>query len=544
MARSLMSRRTAAALGFDAVWRTVEPLTAFGREAKARAQPALPGDEDRLRLDLENVARAQAFLGADPPAGRALGTLLAEVKDVRGSVQRSLNGATLDAVELYELKRFCALCHQLERWAEEREWPAPPGLAPVAMEELTRALDPAGHQEPSFYIGDEFSPRLARIRAEKRECERALRAERTRCREEVRLRLGRDPGPGGELAIALGDPALEAMTGSGLLLLVRQTPSHLVFTVCPSPEQVGLESKLARLKEREFRAEARVRRRLSRVVARAADLLRENMDRLARLDLLLARARLGVRLRAGRPHICAGPQLVLRDGRHPGVEEALRREGRSFTPVSIDLRPGAAVVTGPNMGGKTVSLKTIGLLLAMAQYGLPVPCAGLEFSLCDFIFYSGPETGTAPGLSAFAAEVRGLGEVLEHRHQRGLVLLDEFARGTNPGEGFALAAAVLAELAVPTLLVVFATHFDGLAELTGSRHWQVRGLAGVTREVADGGIAWLHQHMDYRLEPVEPGGGTPRDALFVAGLLGMDQRVLARAQALLEGGSRSWPRYG
>lgn len=533
---SLMSRATSTALGFEAVWRLLDPLTPFGREAKARVVPAFPGHEEELEAEWARVSTALAALTGHAPQARALAALLSEIKDVRGTVYRSQSGATLDAVELYEIKRLCAVFQELFRRGQELGWPAPPGWVPEYPAALARALDPSNRGDSAFYIDDGFSPALRRIRGLKHRCEQELAAERGRLEAQAALALGLTSGWPGELAVPRSDGRLDELLGSELLQLSRELRSHVFFQVRASALQQKLEEELARLKAREFRAEEAVRRRLSRQVAGHAALLLDNLERLAKLDLLLAKARLGGRLQAKRPRLLAGTGLQLTDGRHPGVEESLRREGRRFTPVSIELTGGAGVITGPNMGGKTVTLKTVGLLAAMAQHGLLVPAADFAFSLRDFIFYSGPEGGIAPGLSAFATEVKALQGVLERKDQRGLVLLDEFARGTNPAEGFALAAAILAELSHPQLITLVATHFDGLADLSGANHWQVRGLQGVPREAgADAGLSWLSQHMDYRLERVAAGRRTPRDALFVAYLLGLDRRVLEKARRILDG---------
>lgn len=531
-----MSRATSTALGFEAVWRLLDPLTPFGREAKARVAPALPGEERELEAELARVASALVALTGYAPQARALAALLSEVKDVRGTVYRSQAGATLDAVELYEVKRMCAIFHELWRRGQEPGWPSLASWVPEYPAALARDLDPSERGDSAFYIDDGFSPALRRIRGLKHRCEQELATERGRLEAAAASALGLTSGWPGELAVPRSDARLEELLGSELLQLTRELRSHVFFQLRASPRQQELEENLSRLKAREFRAEEAVRRRLSRQVAKSAPLLLENLERLAKLDLLLAKARLGGRLQARPPRLLAGTGLQLADGRHPGVEESLRREGRRFTPVSIELTEGAAVITGPNMGGKTVTLKTVGLLVAMAQHGLLVPAADFAFSLCDFIFYSGPEGGTAPGLSAFATEVKALQGVLERKNQRGLVLLDEFARGTNPAEGFALAAAILAELSEPQLITLVATHFDGLADLSGARHWQVRGLQGVPREAGtDAGLAWLLQHMDYRLERVAAGKRTPRDALFVAYLLGLPRRVLEKARRILDG---------
>ncbi|MGB9867354.1 MAG: MutS-related protein [Bacillota bacterium] len=540
--RGFMDEQSANIVGFKWVWQQLTPVTPYGRELKNQTEPYLPGEEEALRRELDTVEAAVWGWQATPASFRGILGLLAQVKDLRGSLVKAQAGGVLDTVELYEIKRFVLLVREIIVALAKSGWQYPPELQPVPLGELEKALDPSGKGERSFYIDESHSRALARIRLKRREGEKAYREERTRLYEEVKAAVGLAPNYRGELTVSKADSAaLEAARRHPQVGYVRETEKHVYFQVKPTPRMMEIEGELEQIKQREYREEARVRAGLSRVVARCSGTLTENMGRIGALDLLIAKAELARRLRCTKPEVLpgneAGPGMVLVGARHPVVEEALSKRGRSFTPVTIELDEGATVMTGPNMGGKSVTLKTIGLCTAMAQYGLMVPALRFAFKLRGFVFFSQLDEGASVGLSSFGAEVTHLNRALARRSERGLLLLDELTRGTNPSEGFAISAAVLQVLRDTGCITVFASHYDGLAQAGGAAHWQVKGLSrediAALNQCPERGVEWLQEHMDYRLERVEEGRETPKDAIAVARALGLDHGVLELAEAIL-----------
>ena len=171
------------------------------------------------------------------------------------------------------------------------------------------------------------------------------------------------------------------------------------------------------------------------------------------------------------------------------------------------------------MGGKSVTLKSVGLAVAMAQLGLLVPAREFEFSLRAFIYYSLQGEDADRGLSTFGAEIQALAAWLPHKNRHGLYLLDEPARGTNPWEGSALVRAILHWLAGGNSLTLAATHFPGVAGMPGVTHLQVAGLSAADLQTVlargAGGTEALRNLMDCLV----PGtGAVPRDALKIAAL--------------------------
>ncbi len=146
-----------------------------------------------------------------------------------------------------------------------------------------------------------------------------------------------------------------------------------------------------------------------------------------------------------KPKITKEHSIKIVEGRHLKVEEFLKTKGLKFTPISIELREGVSCITGANMGGKTVSLKLVGLLTVMAQYGLMVPAKEMILGLNQFIKTSiGDPQSTDKGLSTFGGgEIRLIQQAIERSQEKGLILIDELARGTNPEEGYAISKAIV-----------------------------------------------------------------------------------------------------
>jgi DNA mismatch repair ATPase MutS len=173
----------------------------------------------------------------------------------------------------------------------------------------------------------------------------------------------------------------------------------------------------------------------------------------------------------------------------------------------------------------------------MAQYGLFVPCEHFEFEPANFIFLSSQDAQSIDkGLSTFGAEMVNVSEVLK-REDRGLILIDELARGTNPKEGFALSKAIVNYLKKKESVSVITTHFDGLGDAEDVLHLQVRGLSDVNFEDLkinlEHNLEKLHQLMDYRLRVVHSKESVPKDALKISKLMGVNETILEDAKSIL-----------
>ncbi|MBQ2517609.1 MAG: DNA mismatch repair protein MutS, partial [Clostridia bacterium] len=292
----------------------------------------------------------------------------------------------------------------------------------------------------------------------------------------------------------------------------------------------GLTDELSALRTRlaaeQEDAEQEARGRLCAGLKAYAPPLLENAVSIGRLDYALAKARLAATLGAVMPKV-GGARFDMRGMTNPKFAAALAGKGRGFVPVSLELDEGSTVITGANMGGKSIAIKTLALNVQLAMCGFAVFAEAAELPFIENIaLLSEDREDALSGLSSFGGEMRAFDTILKETDgMRSLVLLDEFARGTNPHEGAALVrAAVRLFNRRKGCYAVVATHFDGIARLA-SRHYQVAGLrnadpAAIRAKVATG-TGSLADFMDYGLYPVAPDEEPPRDAITIIHALGV-----------------------
>ena len=458
--------------GYSWVMARMEPASPFGHALVRSPRWYEPGEEALLEAELSRVEALRALLDEDGMALDSITHILSEFHDIRNSLKRPTS-APMDEVELFEVKHF--LIH-LERLAQA--YAAIPPLEGLELRPMTESLDlldPSGRRLPAFSVENAFEPALERVREEK--------------------------------ALVEG--------------LLRQT------------EKKGRDDLMARRAElvrKEDRLELEARKRLTMALLRERDTFLASMEAIGRLDLLLAKARLARRFYCCRPEIVDKPRVEAVDMVHPEVADHLKERGAAFTSVSITLERGATVITGANMGGKSVSMKSLTLNLLLTQTGFFAFAGGFSTPLFDSVsLICTDRQSVEQGLSSFGAEVAALGEVL--REEKGkffYVALDEFARGTNPREGAALARALVEYLGRLNCVALLTTHYDGVSD-AARRHYRVAGLgaldtAAIRKDEAP--LDRLSRLMDYHLIETVPGEPCPRDALRVCRLLDLDPELM------------------
>jgi DNA mismatch repair protein MutS2 len=285
-------------------------------------------------------------------------------------------------------------------------------------------------------------------------------------------------------------------------------------------------------------AEEEVRATLSQAVrARAAE-LDAAANALGDVDVLVAAARFAQRHRCTVAEPARENFIAFAGGRFLPLAAELEVEGRDFAPIDVVLHD-VAVLTGPNMGGKSVCLRTCGFIALCAAFGLPVPADRARVGLFGEIAWLGIGSDGEIGglLSSFAREVVRLREILERDAVRLFVLVDEFARTTTPHEGKALLVAVLERLRDREACGMVATHLGGIAEEAGTRHFAVRGLRNIPQRPESGdlhaALAALGESMDYTIAEVTGGESSRADAIALASLLGLDDALIASAYEAL-----------
>jgi len=292
-----------------------------------------------------------------------------------------------------------------------------------------------------------------------------------------------------------------------------------------TPELKDYESRVLGAEERMTVREAELFAALRAEVGRAIARVQRTARVLARLDVWTALAERAVTRGYVRPRVHDGYDLILRESRHPVIECMMPRE--SFIPNDARFTEAerVALVTGPNMAGKSTILRQIGVCVVLAQMGAFVPAAEASIGVVDRLFTRvGASDNLARGQSTFMVEMSETSAILHNAGRRSLVLLDEIGRGTSTYDGVAIAWAVTEHLHDRVgCKTMFATHYHELMQLP-ERLQHARNYNVAVRETGDT-IVFLH-----RLEP----GGTDRSyGIHVAQLAGLPGHVLARAREVL-----------
>ena len=232
-------------------------------------------------------------------------------------------------------------------------------------------------------------------------------------------------------------------------------------------ETIDLNNELVRLREEEQAEVLRILRELTELLrAHAAD-IRASVEAIGRLELLFAKADFALDFHCTIPRFSgdSARRLVLRDARHPLLEDVLRRQAKPVVPISLTLDESerTLLISGPNTGGKTVSLKTVGLLVLMAQSGMPVPAAEAEFPLFEQVLADiGDQQSIQESLSSFSSHIAHVRDMLEAVTPQSLVLLDELGRATDPEEGGPLGVSILETFRAQGAFTLASTHLVAL----------------------------------------------------------------------------------
>ncbi|MDE2481153.1 MAG: hypothetical protein KGN02_03055 [bacterium] len=527
---------TLSAQALDAAWlrAALAPASPYGDRIFAELAAFRPGEEVAASARARRIARiAQRFTPAQLDAAREV---LRNVPDAASAIARASMGDTLGDANLLELQRFFDACERLDALAEnDADLPRP---ASEAVRVCARALELGRAGRFGFYLADGFDDGLTRARAAFAQAQAEYDAVRGRAAAAVARALGREI-TANEFIVMRADLAGPLPAG---VRVVREAPTYLLCELDADEASLGALARRDEAASAVAEAEEVVRARLTSSVRAHAAALDAATRAFGECDVFIAAARFTQLHRCSVAEIVADGPFAFEAGRFVPLELELAREGRSFTAIGMHLDD-VAVLTGPNMGGKSVCLRTCGFVALCAAYGVPVPAERASVPLFDEIVWLGAGTDAEMGglLSSFAREVVRLRDALARERVRRLVLLDEFARTTTPREGRALLVAVLGRLRALGARALAATHLDGVADAAGARHFAVRGLRGIPERPATddlhAALVTLAEQMDYTIEEVTHDGARRSDAIALAALLGLDDALTARAYDVLDGAS-------
>jgi len=436
-----------------------------------------------------------------------------------------IEGVCLEPKEIRDLVELLARAGEIRSLllAVEAQFPRLAGRAAQVAELSAVVRDLSGKILPDGTVADHASTTLARLRRDvekqrkliQESLERFLRAHREDdlLQEEfVTIRNERFVVPviaGRQRKI---DGVIHGASASGHTLFVEPF------------ETIELNNQLVRLAEEELQEVHRILREMTDRLRAHEVIIRNTVKALGELELLFAKANFAADFTCVVPRFSpdSAPRLILREARHPLLEAVLQRQKKPVVPVSVSLESGCRtlLISGPNTGGKTVVLKTIGLLALMAQAGLPVPCTEAELPLFDQVLADfGDNQSIQESLSTFSAHIGRLGEMLNRVGPRSLVVLDELGRATDPEEAGALGVAVLERFRAQGAFTIASTHLLALKMYGAATPGVINGAMGFDEETLV---------PTYVLTLGAPGKSA---GLEIAARLGMPSEVIEQARS-------------
>ncbi len=562
--RRLANVKTRHETGLDYITQKLNIESPFGQKELKELRPFFPGEEDELREELDRIEELVEYIKNNKRTIELLSEVFMEVKDAGRTAERA-EKSILTVLEIYEIKSLLLLMEKYMKLlqsgkaeafkhtdhcllpGQEKQGTEVVGGAIIPekyhlkdMSDLLDALDPRRDRINTFYIYDEFSPKLGEIRKAKREIEISIRKEQKAKREEIHKEYGIMLTPKFDIVISKSHKDYDKVAGIPSLEMTDQDYMSATFVLKPNDRVFELQREIEKLNEAMDEEEERICADLSRKIAFHKDDLLYNCERMGELDFDLAKAKYAILHDCTKPEIVDEHVIEFEDGRNLQVEDILKSKGKEYCPISIELKDGVTCITGANMGGKTISLKLSGQIPILAQYGFFVPAKKARIGLSNYMqMLIGDSQSVERGLSSFGSEMEELKEILDNSKERSVILIDEIASGTNPVEGLALSRALVDYLVDKPYITLFTTHFETVTETDNVVNMQVVGLANcdfmlLNREIQYANrrerINIISKYMDYRLRKVEENKQVPKDALNIAKMLGISNEIIDRAK--------------
>lgn len=488
--------------------------------AKAAARELEPSDDiDEVRLRQRRTADAKLL------AGQKGNPSFSSVKDVSAACERADKGATLTTRELLDCAAVLSCTRSLIDYYKSNK------ITETSLDEIFERLIPEKEIELRItrsivaedMISDDASPALAEIRHSIRKTNSKIADLMQKYTQggnySKYLQENIVTTRGGRFVIPVKSEYRSAVPG-----LVHDTSASGATLFIEPMSVVQANNDLRELQSKEEYEIERILHELSGLVSSVSGVILLNYSNITYLAFVFACSELAYEMKAVEPTVSEKGAVKLERCRHPLI-------GEKAVPVTIDL--GGAwsmlVITGPNTGGKTVSLKTLGLFCMMAQAGLQLPCSSASVRVFDDIYSDiGDEQSIEQSLSTFSSHMVGIVDILKCMTSRSLVLFDELGSGTDPVEGAALAMSILEEVLSRGALCAATTHYAELKAFAIERD-------GVCNACCEFDIETLKP--TYKLIIGAPGKS---NAFAISERLGLPHSIVKRAGGYVDNTSRSF----
>ncbi|ASF40103.1 MULTISPECIES: endonuclease MutS2 [Halobacillus] len=482
--------------------------SSLGKEKAAALKPSSKLEEVKeWQLETDEAAQVLRLKGHVPLGG---------IFDIKPSLKRTTIGGILSALESLDVASTIYGGRQLKRFIEEAEEPEMPKLREIVtgilpLKELEQSIRSCIDEHGN--VMDGASDKLRTIRSRVRTYESRVRDKMDSFTKSKTKMLS-------DAIVTIRNeryvlPVKQEYRGAIGGIVHDQSSSGATLFIEPQ-SVVDLNNQLQEARVQEKHEIEKILKELSEEIADHYSALYENVTRLGHVDFMFARAKLGKQMKASMPSMNDEGRIKMLQARHPLINE------EEVVPNDIEIGEDytSIVITGPNTGGKTVTLKLVGLCTLMAQSGLQIPALdGCEMAVFEEVYADiGDEQSIEQSLSTFSSHMTNIVDILKHVDDKTLVLFDELGAGTDPQEGAALAMSILDEVVNRNARVIATTHYPELKAYGYNRE-------GVINASVEFDIQTLKP--TYRLLIGVPGRS---NAFEISRKLGLHESVITSAQ--------------
>lgn len=469
----------------------LDTITAYGEYEKKNIKMYKKAKANLLKEELDNIEKVINSKRNNKDIFDNINYEFCKIKDIRNSIKKISNNNVLDDVELFEIKNF-AMCSEIIKANYEKLNLNIDYINISSLDKVIKILDPENLRLSTFHIYDSYSDNIKKIRESKSKIENEIFRESNY-------------------------KSIEKLKKQRLAIVVEEEKEELL-----------------------------IRKNITNSLKSFIDYINKNIISLGKLDLLNAKAKMAIKYNGIKPIINKENKIFFKNLKNPNLIEILEKKEKNYIPITINIDKKITLITGANMGGKSVSMSTVILNLFLFQCGFYVFANEANLCVLDFIYLiSDDMQNMNNGLSTFGAEIIKLKEIINLMNiEDGFIALDEFARGTNPSEGKILLKSICSYFKKFNSISLISTHYDEVDDSDNDiDHYQVIGLKNVDFNSLKykidlnkkQSVSILQENMDYRLEKVKKETKVPKDALNICALLGLQDEVISIAKKHYEG---------
>ncbi len=525
------------ALDLKEILNRVDTFSELGRKYRKNLVAYMPGQESELASYFLLVAEVIDKIADNKILQDKLKDELYHLKDIAYSIKRL--GKDIQIHELFEIKQFCYFYERLRLHLAKDNFKLVEDFP--HLRKVFTLLDPEGQDVPTFKISSTYSKELQTIREEIASLSRKKKIEQQLFRQKIMDTLNLSKLEEKIIVSNMNTDLKAKIHTSDFFGIQEENFANTIYYI-KYPETIrNYEYKLNELFIKQEEVSNQVISQLSNKLIKYQEILTKSLDIVAKFDDILGKAIFSLKYDCSLPTLTQEYKVQIIQAVNIPVFDSLKRVSIKYQKIDLMLDNKMNILVGANMAGKSTALTTLGQFAYLTQHGFPVPAYKCLIPLFDYILVTGDEANQKSiDLSSFGKEVVRINSYY-NRPGKGLFILDEFARGTNPKEGNALSKALFESLNSKNNFCFCSTHFNSPLEIEDVSHFTIPGITeddfqeirNQNQINPDNRLKALHKKMKYNLIKITGKKETPQAGLMIAELLGTDEEIIKKAKEYL-----------